>query len=196
MSEKPVKIALIGAHGVGKTGLASALAAAFIARGISVYTILETARELARLEPDVVKINEETTMQSQARILEYQFQREIGVENLPYQAIICDRGFDNYVYMERKFGAQQEYIDLVLRHLIDHPYKLIVKVPITENILRFDGMRSTELEFQRDIDKRLVEFMEKYGVKHMVLPEPVMPYREDWVYRIMKRLKIHLPGLV
>ena len=141
MSEQ-IKIVLIGAHGVGKTGLANALAAAFIARGISTYAILETARELARLQPGLVKINEQTTIQAQAKILEYQFQREIECRNLPYQVVICDRGFDNYAYMERKFGIQPVYKDMVLRHLKDHSYTLIVKVPITNELLNFDGMRS------------------------------------------------------
>ena len=123
-------------------------------------------------------------------------QTEIEAESTKYNVIICDRGFDNYLYMERKFGTQQKYIDLVLRHLIEHPYILIVNVPITDNILRFDNLRSTDIEFQKDIDRRLTEFMEKYGIKHLVLPEPVMPYREDWIYRIMKSLKPHIPGLI
>lgn len=196
MSKKIVKIALVGSHGVGKTGLANALAAAFIARGISTYTILETARELSRLEPEIVKINEETTLKAQARILEYQFEREIAAETQPWQVIICDRSFDNYLYMERKFDQQKKYIDFILRHLNEHPYTIIVKVPVTQNILMYDGMRSVDVEFQRDIDERIDKFMEKYGIKHLVLPEPVMPYREDWVYRVMKHLKPYLPGLI
>lgn len=193
---KPVKIALVGAHGVGKTGLANALAAAFIARGISTYTILETARELSKLEPHIVKINEETTIEAQARILEYQFEREIEAERQPWQVIICDRSFDNYPYMERKFGHQHQYVDKILRHINEKPYTLVVKVPISDNILRFDSMRSVDIGFQKDIDQRIDKFMEKYSIKHISLPEPVMPYREDWVYRIMKHLKLHLPGLI
>ncbi len=195
MDKKPIKIVLVGSHGAGKTGLANALAAAFIARSISAYTILETARELTRLEPSV-KINEETTLRAQAKILEYQFKREIEAENMPCDVIICDRGFDNYIYMERKFGSQKEYIDIILRHLIDHQYTLIVKVPISYNILTYDGMRSTDIEFQKDIDIMLDAFMEKYKIKHLVLPPPVMPYREDWTYRILNNLKQHLPRLV
>lgn len=196
MDKKPVKIVLVGSHGVGKTGLANALAAAFIARNIHTYTILETARELLKQEPDIVKINEETTLKAQVRILECQFQREIEAEKIPYDVIICDRSFDNYVYMERKFGSQQEYKDFILRHIIEHPYALIVKVPIVRNVLSYDGIRSTDLEFQKDIDVRLDRFMKKYGIKHLVLPEPVMPYREDWTYRIMNNLKSSLPRLV
>jgi len=196
MNEKPVKIALVGAHGVGKTGLANALASAFIARGISTYTLLETARELLRMQPGLVKINEETTFEAQAKILEYQFEREIEIEKQPWQVVICDRSFDNYVYMERKFGYQKRYVDIILRHIEKHPYTLIVKVPINYNILRFDGMRSVDIEFQKEIDQRIDELMKREGISHIVLPEPVMPYREDWVYRIMKHLKVYLPGLV
>ena len=135
-------------------------------------------------------------MQSQAEILEYQFQREIEVENLPYKVVICDRSFDNYLYMERKFGHQQEYVDYILRYLINHPYTLIVKVPLVENVLRYDGMRSVDVEFQKDIDNRITQFMEKHGIKSIILPAPVMPYREDWTYRILNHLKPYLPGLV
>ncbi len=194
--QKQVKIYLVGTHGVGKTGLAHALAAAFIARSISTETIIEVARELMRLEPNVVKINEETTLEAQKRILEYQFEREREAELFPYDTVICDRAFDNYLYMERKFGRQKEYEEAIAEHLMQHPPMLIAKVPLINGVLVDDGVRSLDVEFQEDINKRIDNFLKERSIEHIVLPEPVMPYREDWTYRILKKLKPFLPKLV
>ncbi|MBI2148431.1 ATP-binding protein [Candidatus Woesearchaeota archaeon] len=183
------KVAIIGAHGVGKTGLAYALAAALTSRSISVELILEIARELRRVEPEIVKLDEETTIDSQARILEYQFQREIEAEKLGRcEVIICDRSFDNYLYMERKFGSQQKYEEIIINHLKEHPYTLIVKVPVISKEIKNDGFRNTDYNFQQDIDARIELFLKRYGIPHVILPEPVMPNREEWTYIILNKI--------
>jgi len=183
------KVAIIGTHGVGKTGLAYSLAAALTSRSIPVEPILEVARDLNRIDPNLIKINEDTTLLSQARILEYQFQREIEAEALGRcEVIICDRSFDNYLYMERKFGPQPEYEKLILEHLKEHPYTLIVKVPITIKEIKGDNFRDTSVEFQEEIDHMIDEFLKMHGISYITLPDPIMPNREEWVYFILNKI--------
>ena len=182
------KVAIIGTHGVGKTGLAYALAAALTSRSIPVELVLETARELSRLEPGI-KINAETTLQSQARILEYQFQREVEAEVSGHsEVIICDRSFDNYLYMERKFGSQPQYEEMIINHLKNHPYTLIIKVPIVDSEIKHDNFRDTNHEFQSDIDLRIELFLKKHAIPHLILTESVMPNREEWTYIVLNKL--------
>lgn len=183
------KVALIGAHGVGKTGLAYAIAASLTSKSIPVELILEIARELKRIDPSAIVLDQSTTLQSQARILEYQFSRELEAETAgKSQVLICDRAFDNYLYMQRKFGEQPEYEEIIAKHLKAHPYTLIVKVPITNESIQSDNFRDTNSEFQQDIDLRIDAFLKKHNIPHLILPEPVMPNREDWTYIILNKL--------
>ena len=193
MEEKQVRIAVVGTHGVGKTGLVHSLASAFIARGYSTDAILEVARELARLKPDVVKLNENSTLESQAEILKYQFKRED--EARKYNVMVTDRAFDNYLYMERRFGSQKKYKNLILRRLHENPYDLVVRVPLINDTIQDDGVRSTDITFQRDIDRRVLEFLLEYKIDHITLQQPVMPYREDWVYAVLRPLAKIRPDL-
>ena len=52
------------------------------------------------------------------------------------------------------------------------------------------------VQFQRDIDKRIDKFIEENKIRCLYLPEAVMPYREDWTYRVLKKLKPYLPKLI
>lgn len=182
------KVAIIGTHGVGKTCLVHLTAGFLTSKGVCVETILEVARELSRLEPNLVKINEYTTLEAQTRILEYQFEREKHAESTSVDVCLCDRAFDNYLYMERKFGPQEKYLNLVLGHMKEHPYNLIVKIPVLDSTITPDGTRDTNTDFQKDIDQRINKFLREYKIPALILHEPYMPFREDWAYAVIKAL--------
>lgn len=182
------KVAIIGTHGVGKTSLVHFLMGYFIAIHKPVGAVLEAVEELSRTDPTFKK-DASTDLESQAKILRYHFQREIEAEQSGrFDILVCDRAIDNYAYMERACGEQPYYKDLVLKHLAEHPYNLLVKVPITANGITDNKFRATDLEFQLDIDRRIDKFLAENNIPHIVLPDPVDPIRMDWVYRVIKHI--------
>lgn len=170
------KIAFIGSHGVGKTTLCYGLAARLKRSDVS----LDVVGEIARRCP--LPINRETTVEAQAWILHTQIAEEI-VAASRYDTVICDRSvLDNFVYLLLAAGAQQDLEDLV-----DHwtaTYQLLVHVPIVDDP-RADGMRSTDPGFQRAVDRRLDEEVERRGLEVLRLDHLD---RDLWLDHVVERV--------
>ena len=151
-----MKIALIGTHGTGKTTIAHELVAELKKQGINA----EFVGELARKCP--LPINEETTKESQEWIIFSQHIQELELQS-KCDLIICDRSvLDGYVYYHRKFRENQLLENFVKEKLKD--YVLLIKIPINEKFLKKDGIRSTDKEFQKDIDKRFDLLLKKLDI--------------------------------
>lgn len=151
-----MKIAFIGTHGVGKTTLAFGMASQLKKLGANVGFLEEVARRCP------FPINEDTSLEAQTWILVETIRREIELSKI-YPEIVCDRAvLDNYCYLELKFGRQPELFGLVTYW--SKTYDLLVKVPINEEYLQVDGLRSTDLAFQGAIDTLLDELLEETGL--------------------------------
>ena len=143
-----MKVALIGTHGVGKTTLCFELAARLKRRDVDV----ELVREVARHCP--LPINRETNRAAQGWILHTQMAWELEAE-AQHPLVICDRSvLDNFCYLVHAAGPQPTWEPLLASWLAT--YDLLVKVPIWTTP-RWDGVRDTDLAFQRDIDALLDE---------------------------------------
>lgn len=166
------KIAFIGSHGVGKTTLCYGLAARLKTLDIS----LDVVNEIARRCP--LPINQETTIAAQAWILHAQIAEEI-VTSARYDLVICDRSvLDNYVYL---LLAAQDHHEL--EALVDSwtsTYDLLVKVPIVRE-LQADGLRSTDPNFQRAVEQRLHQEIDKRQIETLDLQK--FPH-QDWLQRV------------
>jgi len=139
----PMKIALIGTHGVGKTTLCFDLAARLKRRGVDV----EIVREIARSCP--LPINQQTTVEAQEWILHTQMAAEIEAA-AHYEVILCDRSaLDNYCYMVQATGSSETWERMLDRWL--PTYGLLVYVPLWARP-GFDGVRAVEPGFQEQID--------------------------------------------
>jgi nicotinamide riboside kinase len=153
---EPLKIGFIGTHGVGKTTLCYGLAARLKARDV----VLDIVHEVARRCP--LPINERTSVAAQSWILHTQISDEL-VAGARHPVVICDRSvLDNYVYLLLAGGrtpALDALIDWWLRS-----YGRLIYVPIVAAPLA-DGMRSTDLAFQRAVDERLLEELELRGLE-------------------------------
>jgi thymidylate kinase len=173
-----MKVAFIGTHGVGKTALAYALAAHLKRIDIAVGLVQEVARDCP------MPINRETTLAAQSWILHTQIAREIAAAE-KNAAVICDRSvLDNYAYLVHRVGRRKAIDPLVKESLAG--YTLLVKVPIWQRP-RFDGVRATDVDFQREIDEEVDRLLAEFGAPCFRL-EPRRP--DGWIDHVIERLQL------
>jgi nicotinamide riboside kinase len=174
----PVKLALIGTHGAGKTTIAYEICSLLKRSGQNV----ELVREVARRSPFPVNAN--TTLEGQLWILHAQIAAELEAANSAPN-VVCDRSvLDNYCYLVNKFGRQPELEQWLLWWM--KTYDLLVGIsPFEEPIIR-DGFRSEDREFQRRIDELLKQMLEQPPFE--ALRERLVwmegPDRAEWAERI------------
>lgn len=149
------KIALVGTHGVNKTTIAYELAGVLKRKGRTVELLTEIARECP------FPLNEQATREAYQWIIARQVQLEI--EKSPRaDVLVCDRSvLDNFAYYVRRYGKVGEEADalgLYCRSWM-RTYDLLVRLPVVE-ALAPDGFRSTNAEFQREIDLLCDELFE------------------------------------
>ncbi len=174
----PVKLALIGTHGAGKTTIAYEICSLLKRSRQNV----ELVREVARRSPFPVNAN--TTLEGQLWILHTQIAAELEAANSAPN-VVCDRSvLDNYCYLVNKFGRQPELEGWLLWWM--KTYDLLVGIsPFAEPIIR-DGFRSEDGSFQRRIDELLRQLLEQPPFD--ALRERVVwmegPDRSQWAERI------------
>jgi thymidylate kinase len=168
-----MKIAFIGAHGVGKTTLCYDLAARLKRQD----RIVELVAEVARSCP--LPINRETTREAQSWILHTQMAQEIAM-TASGGDVICDRSvLDNYAYFVHSAGREEWYDALVRQWATS--YDRLFKVPIIAPPT-FDGRRDLSREFQREIDRLIDDLAEAFGVACHAL-DPAR--RDSWVDTVL-----------
>ncbi len=171
------KVAFIGSHGVGKTTLAYGLAARLKARDLSLEVLVEVARRCP------LPINEETNLAAQAWILHTQVADELAAA-ARYPVVLCDRSvLDNYVYLLLAKGPQPS-LEPFLEHWVA-TYDLLVHVPIVQSLVLDDGIRSTDLRFQRAVEERLESELERRGLEPLRLHGAA---RENWLEQVESRV--------
>ncbi len=178
------KIGLISTHGTGKTALAGLLEGELKRRGIQALAIREMSTQARERG---LPINEDTSLAAQLWILHRQFAEELVYHHKRhhapnYQAIICDRGPDNYCYLKRRFGENQYALQLTLGHLRLFPYSRLYLLPIIGEGVAEDGIRSTEQQFREEMDLLIREFLLQHGIHFIELPAPAEEdlFRNEW----------------
>jgi nicotinamide riboside kinase len=172
-----VKVALIGTHGVGKTTLCFELAARLKRRDVDV----ELVREVARRCP--MPINRETSVAAQGWILHTQMAWELEAEAL-HPMVLCDRSvLDNYCYLLHAAGPQPTWESQLSSWLTT--YDVLIKVPIWTQP-RWDGVRDTDIAFQRDIDELIDAQLDARALHALRLPPTD---RLRWGEIVMARLE-------
>ena len=142
-----MRIAIIGSHGVGKTTLSVKLSNHF---------------GFARI-PDIVReahekkfvVNEETPPESQFWILSKQIELE---RNTPESWIADKTLFDNIIYgnvILKDQKVKDVISDIVIK---EARYDVMLYLPI-EFAIADDGLRSLNSEFQAQIDRSYIEFL-------------------------------------
>jgi len=179
----PYKIGLLSTHGTGKTALAHALVGEFKKRGYKTKVISEVATSLFEKG---VPINENTTLPAQLSILMEQISEELWGTIKEYDIIITDRSvFDNFVYLQRKCGYDENILKFITWYAEMFPYSTLYKLPLM-GVLQKDGVRSINEEFQRGVYQQLTDFLNHHKIKHFELPIPTTEFREEWIDIIVK----------
>ncbi|MBI4151832.1 ATP-binding protein [Candidatus Woesearchaeota archaeon] len=190
------KICLSATQGTGKTTLATLVAGELRRRTVETRTLPEMST-LAREKG--LPINEQTSRETQLWILYAQFAEELTyhARTAPprYDVIICDRGVDNYCYLERRFGRDEQALRLVQGHLLKYPYNQIYVLPIiTDDLPEGEGVRSTNHQFQQEMDAHIRRFFQEQRISYVDLPKPQSTdhFREEWVRTIVNQTLIDL----
>lgn len=169
-------MAFIGSHGVGKTTLCFELAARLKRLDYRV----DVVKEVARACP--LPRNRETTVLAQAWILHTQIALEIELER-DQDVLVCDRSvLDNYAYLVERFGRQEPYEAIVSGWI--RTYEVLAWVPPVD-APRFDGVRDTDLTYQRRIEEVIGELVPAFGITPLRL-EP--GHRDEWIDVVVRAL--------
>jgi hypothetical protein len=140
-------------------------------------------REVARECP--LPINRDTTVKAQAWILHTQIAWELQAE-AKAEVVVCDRAvLDNYCYLRR--AAPGEPHVKVLEGLVRAwlpTYDVLFRVPIVGDP-RFDGVRDTDILFQREIDELIAATLRAWSVGFVAL-DPAR--RSDWSATVVETL--------
>src|SRR6185295_7025394 len=149
------KVALVGTHGVNKTTIAYELAGVLKRKGRTVELLTEIARECP------FPLNESATREAYQWIIARQIQLEL--EKAPRaDVLVCDRSvLDNFAYYVRRYGCKGEEAEALGAYCRSwmRTYDLLLRLPITQ-ALASDGFRSTDEQFQREIDLLCDELFE------------------------------------
>jgi len=167
-----MKIALSGTHNCGKTTLLLDVYSKLKDLGYKSVGILP---EIARICP--FAINQETTFKSQYWILTQHIFYEIILQE-KYEILLCDRTVvDNLAYANFANEVTKKIDTMNLMFLIDiakkwyylHPsYDLIFY--LEQLSLEKDGVRSTDISYQKQIDKSLKSIFKKLDIETISIP--------------------------
>lgn len=152
------KIAFIGTHGTGKTTLAHGL----------IYELkkqnkrVEFLEEVARLCP--LPINEETSKEAQEWIIYTHYAKELEHLN-KCEILVCDRSvLDSYAYYMNRCGENLVLENFIAEKIQD--YAFLFRVPINQDYLKEDGIRTIDPVFQKNIDEKMDYILDKLSVKY------------------------------
>jgi len=180
-----LKIGITGAHGIGKTALAISLTSYLKELGFNAGYLKEFVREC----PLPVGTKEKNSIDAQFWILCRQLTEELeGLNN--FDIFVCDRTvIDNYAYFlwNLRNGEDGGNLQKIASEIFENwnsTYDLIVKLPVANMSLTTDGFRSTDIEWQKDIDKIVDEILAMNKIKHYLINS------KDKVSEIVKLLNL------
>lgn len=111
-------------------------------------------------------MNEDTSLESEMWIIAKQL--ELEKRSAPWIADKCL--IDILAYARYLFSGDKELLNLAERAVKKNvDYDLVLYLPAGEFSMEDDGLRSTDIEFQRDIDREIVTLMKELEVGYYTL---------------------------
>ncbi|OGI67973.1 hypothetical protein A2738_03960 [Candidatus Nomurabacteria bacterium RIFCSPHIGHO2_01_FULL_42_15] len=150
-----MKIAIIGAQGVGKTTLARQIN--------SHYPDLKILPEAARLAIEAgYKLDHTATTETELWLIAKQIELESGEDEW-----VADRcGIDLLAYIHLLFPKESSLIEFATKTLVPRfsEYDLVLYLPSGQFAIEDDGVRTTDFKFQQDVDQRIRDILEKHKI--------------------------------
>ena len=150
-----MKIAIIGAQGVGKTTLAQQIN--------KDYPLFKILPEAARLAQEAgYSLDHTATVETEIWLINKQIELESTDGNW-----VADRcGIDLLAYIEHLFSRELDLIEFAVKTLTPrfNNYDLIIYLPSGEFAIKDDGVRTTDIKFQKDIDQQIRDILEKHQI--------------------------------
>ena len=169
------KIALIGTHGVTKSTIVFNLAGLLKRNSINCEILKEVASECP------MPINLDTTKKSQEWIIFASYIKELEeMWKKNPDILVCDRSIlDGYIYYVNQFGEDSILESFIQRKITT--YDELWRVPITFSKLKDDGIRSTNKNFQIEIDKLFDYYIDYFNIetKEFQSEEEILNYQLD-----------------
>ena len=150
-----MKIAIIGAQGVGKTTLAQQ-----INKDYPLFKILPEAARLAKEAGH--NLDETATVETEIWLINKQIELESTEGNW-----VADRcGIDLLAYIEHLFSHELDLVKFAVKTLTPrfNNYDLVIYLPSGEFAIKDDGVRTTDIKFQKDIDQQIRDILEKHQI--------------------------------
>ena len=150
-----MKISIIGAQGVGKTTLAQQ-----INKEYSRFKILPEGARLA--EKAGYKLDHTATVETELWLINKQIELESEQDNW-----VADRcGIDLLAYIQYLFSQEHNLIEFATKTLVPKfsNYDLVIYLPSGEFGIEDDGLRTTDIKFQKDIDDNIKDILEKHKI--------------------------------
>lgn len=183
------KILLTGAQGTGKTTLLKALSVEPEFDNWKFYT--EVVRKM--VEEEGISINKDGDSDSQKKI----FDKYVGImEEMMQHPSVSDRCiidvnaytsylFDNTDPKDPDYNNLGEEDFKEKRQIVKRKYEfpLLVYLPISFK-LQGDGVRSEDEEYQKEIDRKIKQIIDNYGIPYITVKGSV----EERVNQIKKEL--------
>jgi energy-coupling factor transporter ATP-binding protein EcfA2 len=185
------KIHLIGSHGCGKTTLAHSVV------GLLIKHNLENVRKITEISERYtdmgLPMNEATTLNVQLGLLYEQFSQELLRREMGHH-LVTDRSWDNYIYLENKFG-EGDYSGIL--PIVDAgvtlfrtfaPASHTFLVPASEEGLIANGTRSVDASFQRVIEDKLLSYISENEIPVIYLPGLPSKEKNGWLSLIERTI--------
>ncbi|OGI65823.1 hypothetical protein A3A95_01305 [Candidatus Nomurabacteria bacterium RIFCSPLOWO2_01_FULL_39_18] len=150
-----MKIAIIGAQGVGKTTLAKQIN--------EYYPDLKILPEAARLAKEAgYNIDHTATTETELWLIA----KQIELERRDSKWVADRSCIDLLAYIEHLFPGEPSLTKLAIKALAPrfNKYDLVLYLPSGQFAIDDDGLRSTDTKFQQAIDWRIRDVLEKHKI--------------------------------
>lgn len=180
-----MKIAIIGTHGVGKTTLAYQIASEAKRRGKNAIVINEVARRCP------FPLNEHFDPDGAHWIITSQINRELDAKAQKTEMIVCDRSaYDPVCYLQARGYDVEDFLNLEgfayeWMKTYDH---IFYSIPSWQKLID-DGVRSIDINFQKEVDEHFLDFVTDFGHKkvHRVHDYAIFSNNLDDIFKVLFR---------